>query len=335
MPFHEVSRMDERLEFVMSCLGGRSEPSRPVPAVRDRADDRLQVAVAMAARRCFRSGRSVAAAASFAEAKFCDDRGGGVVAARRASCLGWPQDRSAVDRSRRDRGACCLDSDGDPQAARGRAGRFGGGEAAFTRFERDAAERALADGLQGPCALAAGRLHPLTVLDDHSRFALVLAACADERTETSRSSSSPLSAAMACPSDDHRQRLALGRRPGQPVHPARRLADRAGHPHRPFPALSSPDNGQGRALPPQPQGRGAGRSAVCRSRRRCPGPRTLAQCLQHRAAARGARPRRAGQPLPAKSSRLYRDPEALRLCAPRHRPPRPARRTSSASTDAG
>src|SRR5262245_28004905 len=29
-------------------------------------------------------------------------------------------------------------------------------------------------------------LHPLTVLDDHSRFAVVLAACADERTETVR-----------------------------------------------------------------------------------------------------------------------------------------------------
>ncbi len=29
-----------------------------------------------------------------------------------------------------------------------------------------------------------GRCHPLTVLDDHSRYSLVLAACADERTET-------------------------------------------------------------------------------------------------------------------------------------------------------
>src|SRR5699024_3964561 len=29
-----------------------------------------------------------------------------------------------------------------------------------------------------------GRCHPLTVLDDHSRFNVVLAACANERTET-------------------------------------------------------------------------------------------------------------------------------------------------------
>jgi len=39
---------------------------------------------------------------------------------------------------------------------------------------------------KGHVALAQGRLHPLTVLDDHSRFAVVLSACADQRTETVR-----------------------------------------------------------------------------------------------------------------------------------------------------
>ena len=39
---------------------------------------------------------------------------------------------------------------------------------------------------KGHVRLHAGRLHPLTVLDDHSRFAVVLAACADERTATVR-----------------------------------------------------------------------------------------------------------------------------------------------------
>ena len=34
--------------------------------------------------------------------------------------------------------------------------------------------------------LSRGRCHPLTVLDDHSRFSLVLQACADERGETVR-----------------------------------------------------------------------------------------------------------------------------------------------------
>ena len=39
---------------------------------------------------------------------------------------------------------------------------------------------------KGHVALHAGRLHPLTVLDDHSRFAVVLAACGNEQTETVR-----------------------------------------------------------------------------------------------------------------------------------------------------
>ncbi len=37
---------------------------------------------------------------------------------------------------------------------------------------------------RGHFATATGRCHPLTVLDDHSRYALGLAACADERAAT-------------------------------------------------------------------------------------------------------------------------------------------------------
>ncbi len=37
---------------------------------------------------------------------------------------------------------------------------------------------------KGHVALRSGRLHPLTVLDDHSRFCVVLAACANEKTQT-------------------------------------------------------------------------------------------------------------------------------------------------------
>ena len=39
---------------------------------------------------------------------------------------------------------------------------------------------------KGHFALRRGRCHPLTVLDDHSRFALGLSACADEREVTAR-----------------------------------------------------------------------------------------------------------------------------------------------------
>lgn len=63
-------------------------------------------------------------------------------------------------------------------------GRFGGGAGAFTRFEHPAPNDLWQMDFKGHVALRLGRLHPLTVLDDHSRFAVVLAACADQRTET-------------------------------------------------------------------------------------------------------------------------------------------------------
>ena len=66
-------------------------------------------------------------------------------------------------------------------------GVFGGGHAAFTRFERARPNELWQMDFKGHVPLAtAGRLHPLTVLDDHSRFAVVLAACANQQTETVR-----------------------------------------------------------------------------------------------------------------------------------------------------
>ena len=41
---------------------------------------------------------------------------------------------------------------------------------------------------KGHFPAGAGRCHPLTVLDDHFRFSILLQACADERTETVRES---------------------------------------------------------------------------------------------------------------------------------------------------
>ncbi len=58
----------------------------------------------------------------------------------------------------------------------------------FQRFERASTQRTVADGLQGqlPDVPPRHRCHPLTVLDDHSRFSLVLKACANEREQTVR-----------------------------------------------------------------------------------------------------------------------------------------------------
>ena len=51
---------------------------------------------------------------------------------------------------------------------------------AWQRFEHDAPNRLWQMDFKGHFALLAGRCHPLTVLDDHSRFAIGLQACGDQ-----------------------------------------------------------------------------------------------------------------------------------------------------------
>jgi transposase InsO family protein len=63
-------------------------------------------------------------------------------------------------------------------------GSSGGGAKPFIRFEHEAPNDLWQMDFKGHVALRAGRLHPLTVLDDHSRFSLVLEACSDQTTET-------------------------------------------------------------------------------------------------------------------------------------------------------
>jgi transposase InsO family protein len=63
----------------------------------------------------------------------------------------------------------------------------GTGEArAFTRFEHEAPNDLWQMDFKGHFALGQGRCHPLTVLDDHSRYALEIGACADEQGDTVR-----------------------------------------------------------------------------------------------------------------------------------------------------
>ncbi len=63
-------------------------------------------------------------------------------------------------------------------------GAQGGGGQPFIRFEHDAPNDLWQMDFKGHVALRQGRLHPLTVLDDHSRFSLVLEACPDQTTQT-------------------------------------------------------------------------------------------------------------------------------------------------------
>ena len=56
----------------------------------------------------------------------------------------------------------------------------------FTRFERETPNELWQMDFKGHFALSRGRCHPLTAIDDHSRFALGLQACADEQEKTVR-----------------------------------------------------------------------------------------------------------------------------------------------------
>jgi transposase InsO family protein len=67
-------------------------------------------------------------------------------------------------------------------------GAFGGGHEAFIRFEHPAPNDLWQMDFKGHVRLgASGRLHPLTVLDDHSRFCVALEACADQERQTVKS----------------------------------------------------------------------------------------------------------------------------------------------------
>lgn len=55
---------------------------------------------------------------------------------------------------------------------------------AWQRFEHEAPNRLWQMDFKGHFPMRQGRCHPLTVLDDHSRFAVGLSACGDERTES-------------------------------------------------------------------------------------------------------------------------------------------------------
>lgn len=54
----------------------------------------------------------------------------------------------------------------------------------FIRFEHDKPNALLQMDFKGHFALGQGRCHPLTLIDDHSRFALLVEACANEQGET-------------------------------------------------------------------------------------------------------------------------------------------------------
>jgi transposase InsO family protein len=60
------------------------------------------------------------------------------------------------------------------------------GSKPFVRFEHPAPNDLWQMDFKGHFALLAGRCHPLTILDDHSRFCMALRSCANQREQTVR-----------------------------------------------------------------------------------------------------------------------------------------------------
>jgi transposase InsO family protein len=185
MPFREVSRMDERVEFVRlaSAKGAnirelcrRYGISRTTGYKwRERWQDGGTTELKELSRRPLSSPWRSDAATEAA------------VLAIRAEEPTWGGRK--ISRRMKDLGHAVVPAPSTVTAILRRhgveLGAFGGGETPFTRFERARPNELWQMDFKGHVPLAtSGRLHPLTVLDDHSRFAVVLAACVDERTET-------------------------------------------------------------------------------------------------------------------------------------------------------
>ena len=186
MPFHEVCRMDARLEFVMlaSVEGAnvrnlcRRFGVSPTTGYKWLERWRLE-GMAGLQERSRRPQTSPSRSATATEKAVLSVRAahpawGGRKIARRLKDLGQeaipvPSTVTAI-----------LKRHGVE------LGAHGGGQPAFTRFERARPNELWQMDFKGHVALHVGRLHPLTVLDDHSRFSVVLAACANQQTETVR-----------------------------------------------------------------------------------------------------------------------------------------------------
>ena len=186
MPFTGVSAMDRKLEFVRLAQGGglrfgelcrRFGISRTL-GYRVMARFQAQGAAGLAdrSRRPLTSPRQTDGAIETA------------VLAVRAEHPAWGGRKIAAVLARQGLAAPSASTVTQILRRSGVAlGELGGGAPAFIRFEHPRPNDLWQMDFKGHVPLRQGRLHPLTVLDDYSRFAVVLAACADEQTETVKS----------------------------------------------------------------------------------------------------------------------------------------------------
>lgn len=183
MPFTGVSAMDRKLEFVRLALlegANRRELCRRFGVSASLAYRLLsryraegEVGLAERSRRPILSPDRTAPAteAAVLEVRAAHPAWGGrkIAAVLRRRGLAAPSPSTVTDILRR-HGV--------------ELGAFGGGAQAFIRFEHPAPNDLWQMDFKGHTPMRSGRLHPLTVLDDHSRFCLVLGACANEQGQT-------------------------------------------------------------------------------------------------------------------------------------------------------
>ena len=187
MPFHEVSRMDAKLEFVrLACVPGanvrmlcRRFGVSPTTGYKwlDRYGEQGLAGLKEASRRPHHSPWRCAAQmeAAVLELRGAHPAWGG---RKLRACL---LRRGLSEVPAASTITAILRRHGLP------VGAFGGGRADWTRFEHEAPNDLWQMDHKGHVGMADGtRLHPLTVLDDHSRFAVVLKAAANQQTQSVR-----------------------------------------------------------------------------------------------------------------------------------------------------
>ena len=186
MPFREVSAMDERREFVgLATMSGANvrllcRRFGISPTTGYKWLGRYRTAGAAGVLEHSRRPRS-------SPARTPDEVEAAVLTLRERSNNAWGgrKIRTAMQRA----GAPSVPAASTITAILRRHDRLGQATAhpgPHQRFERAAANELWQLDFKGHFAIGHGRCHPLTALDDHSRFSLVLAACGDEQTPTAR-----------------------------------------------------------------------------------------------------------------------------------------------------
>lgn len=183
MPFREVSRMEERRELVRLAR----EPGANLSALaRAFGVDRKTVYKWLA-----RAGEAGGLAERSRRPRLSPGRTGAEmeaeVLALRAAHPAWGGRKLRHVLMRRHGAAPAASTITQILRRNGVAvGELGGGQKPFVRFEHASPNDLWQMDFKGHVALGAGggRLHPLTILDDHSRYCIALAACANQQTGT-------------------------------------------------------------------------------------------------------------------------------------------------------